>query len=126
MSVYFYCLSFVTREFHLGCLGILTETIYAVTSFIWLCYRLYVYPRYLSPLRTIPGPPLGSLISGQFTYILREEAGIPQREWVKKHGPAVRVVGPVGVERVIFVSEEALHKILVSDWTDYPRVRPSP
>ncbi|KAG6857715.1 hypothetical protein H0H87_004131 [Tephrocybe sp. NHM501043] len=55
------------------------------------------------------------------TTIINGEAGIPQREWVKKHGPVVRVVGPVGVERLIFMKPDALHKILVSDWVDYPR-----
>ncbi len=54
--------------------------------------------------------------------MLRNEAGIPQREWVKTHGPVVRVVGPVGIERVIFTSQEALSKILVNS-VDYPRVR---
>ncbi|KAF8906184.1 cytochrome P450 [Mucidula mucida] len=83
-------------------------------------YRLYLYPRYFSPLRSIPGPPLGSVIAGQFGVMLRNEAGIPQREWVKTHGPVVRVVGPVGIERVIFTSQEALSKILVNS-VDYPR-----
>ncbi|KAF8906177.1 cytochrome P450 [Mucidula mucida] len=48
------------------------------------------------------------------------EAGIPQREWVKTHGPVIRVVGPVGFERVIFTSQEALSKILFNS-IDYPR-----
>ncbi len=85
-------------------------------------YRLYLYPRYFSPLRSIPGPPLGSVFAGQFGVMLRNEAGIPQREWVKTHGPVIRVVGPVGFERVIFTSQEALSKILVNT-IDYPRVR---
>lgn len=50
------------------------------------------------------------------------ETGIVQREWVKKYGPVVRVVGPVGVERLIFMTPEALHQILVKGWLDYPRV----
>ncbi|KAF9029929.1 cytochrome P450 [Hymenopellis radicata] len=78
-----------------------------VVSYVF--YRLYLYPRYFSPLRSIPGPPLGSVIASQFG-----------REWVKSHGPVVRVVGPVGVERVIFTSQEALSKILVNS-VDYPR-----
>lgn len=55
--------------------------------------------------------------------MVSREAGIPQQEWVAKHGPVVRVVGPVGIERMIFTKPEALHQILVRDWLDYPRVR---
>ena len=84
-------------------------------------YFLILYPRFLSPLRHIPGPPLGSILKGQFPTIINGEAGIPQREWVKTYGSAIRIVGPVGLERVIFTRPEALAKILTSDWVDYPR-----
>ncbi|KAG5645437.1 hypothetical protein DXG03_006261 [Asterophora parasitica] len=67
------------------------------------------------------GPPSGHLIYGQFPAIIKGEAGIPQREWVKEYGPVVRAVGPLGIERLIFMKPDALHKILVSDWVDYPR-----
>lgn len=85
-------------------------------------YQLFVYPYILSPLRHIPGPPLGDPFYGQFPTIINGEAGIPQRQWVKDHGTVVRVVGPIGIERLIFMKPNALHKILVSDWIDYPRV----
>ncbi|KAG6831755.1 hypothetical protein H0H92_007907 [Tricholoma furcatifolium] len=91
----------------------------AISSLV--LYQIFLYPSLFSPLRRIPGPPLGHLIYGQFPAIIKGEAGIPQREWVKRHGPVVRVVGPIGLERLIFVKPEALHKILVSDWIDYPR-----
>ncbi|KAF8175771.1 cytochrome P450 [Pholiota molesta] len=92
------------------------------TYVFWrITYQLYLYPRFLSPLRRVPGPPLGSALVGQFGEIINGEAGIPQRAWVKQYGPVVRVVGPVGIERLIFMNPEAIQKILVSDWTDYPR-----
>lgn len=85
-------------------------------------YFLILYPYLLSPLRHIPGPSLGNPITGQFPAIINGEAGVPQREWVKKYGSVVRVVGPLGIERVIFTRPEALAKVLVADWVDYPRV----
>ncbi|KAF9005232.1 cytochrome P450 [Cyathus striatus] len=93
-------------------------TVYVAWSAL---YYLFLYPRFLSPLRSIPGPPIGHLIYGQFPDIISGEAGIPQRQWVKDYGPVVRVVGPIGIERLIFMKPEAIHKILVSDWIDYPR-----
>lgn len=85
-------------------------------------HRLILYPYLLSPLRSIPGPSLGNPISGQFRNIINGEAGIPQRQWVKQYGSVVRVVGPIGIERLIFTKADVLHKILVSDWVEYPRV----
>lgn len=53
---------------------------------------------------------------------MRAEAGILQREWAKLYGTVMRAVGPFGIERVIFLSPNAMQKVLVSDWTQYPRV----
>jgi hypothetical protein len=103
-------------------------------------YRTIIYPKYLSPLRHLPGPPLFippasknpfayliALIKGQYPAILQGDAGIPQREWLKHYGGTkgvVRVVGPFGIERVMFLSPEACSKILVTDAVDYPKVSP--
>lgn len=88
-----------------------------------ITHQLILWPRYLSPLRKLPGPALGTVLTGQFHAILEAEAGIIQRDWVKTYGPVVRAVGPVGIERLIFCRPEAIHKILVSNWVEYPRVR---
>ncbi|KAF8070436.1 cytochrome P450 [Lyophyllum atratum] len=87
----------------------------------FIIHCLWIWPFLLSPLRSVPGPPLGNLVLGQSPTIVRSESGIPQREWVKKYGPVVRVVGPVGIERLILMKPEALHHILVKHWLEYPR-----
>jgi len=41
-----------------------------------------------------------------------------QREWLKKYGDSrgiLRDIGPLGTQRVIFLSNQAMHKIMVSD-----------
>lgn len=86
-----------------------------------LTYQILLYPYVLSPLRNVPSPPNASFLLGHFPAIMRSEAGIIQREWVKKHGPAVRAVGPFGIERMIMLKPEVSQKILVSDWMEYPR-----
>lgn len=85
-------------------------------------YAWFIWPLLLSPLRVLPGPPLGHPILGQIPTVIKSESGIPHREWVKKYGPVVRVVGPIGMERVIFMKPEALQQVLVKDWLEYPRV----
>ncbi|KAL0960785.1 hypothetical protein HGRIS_005806 [Hohenbuehelia grisea] len=96
---------------------------YALLCWIlWrVLYQLILWPRFLSPLRALPGPPLGSVLAGQFPVIMKGEQGIPQREWTKQYGPVVRVVGPIGIERLIITRFETLQKVLVSDWVEYPR-----
>ncbi|KAK7027335.1 hypothetical protein VNI00_015298 [Paramarasmius palmivorus] len=92
----------------------------AVISYA-LAYKLWLYPLFFSPLRNLPGPPLGHPIFGQSLTVINNEVGIPQREWIKQYGPVVRTIGPIGIERLMFLKPEALHKILVKDWVDYPR-----
>lgn len=103
-----------------------TSTLLFCSAFIlvvWVIYRLAIYPRFLSPLRHLPGPPLGDPILGTIPAMLRAKPGELQKQWVNDYGPVIRAVGPVGVERMIFIKPDALHKILVSGWLDYPRVR---
>lgn len=87
-------------------------------------HRLFLWPFIFSPLRSVPGPPLGHPVLGQVMAIVMGDSCIPHREWVKQYGPVVRIVGPFGIERMIFMRPEALHHILVKGWLEYPRVCP--
>lgn len=92
----------------------------AVLLAVCALYFMLIYPYFLSPLRKVPGPSSNPLF-GQLPELLRNEPGIPMREWVKKYGSAVRHVGPLGAERLLFVKPEALSRILTSGWMEYPR-----
>ncbi|KZP14082.1 cytochrome P450 [Athelia psychrophila] len=84
-------------------------------------YQVFLWPYLLSPLRNVPGPPVGNHLIGQLATIIREEPAAPQTRWADAYGPVVRTVGPVGLERIMFTRPEALHKILVADWLENPR-----
>ncbi|KAJ7503403.1 cytochrome P450 [Mycena galericulata] len=84
-------------------------------------YRIVLYPRFFSPLRHVPGPPLGNPFFGQFLTIVRNQTCIPQRDWANKYGPVVRQMGILGEERLILLSPEALQQFVVSGWLEYPR-----
>lgn len=47
-----------------------------------LSYRYYIFPRYISSLKSIRGPPGGSFFSGHMRQILEAEAGSAQLGWV--------------------------------------------
>ncbi|KAF7297213.1 hypothetical protein MIND_00954400 [Mycena indigotica] len=86
-----------------------------------MVYRVVLYPRFFSPLRNVPGPPLGNPLIGNYLTIVRNEVCMPMREWTKEHGPLVRMMGLFGKERIIVISPEALQQISVRDWLEYPR-----
>ncbi|KAI0319932.1 cytochrome P450, partial [Amylostereum chailletii] len=66
-------------------------------------------------------PPLDNWLLGHFIRVLTSEPGALPLGWAKQYGPVVRTVGPVGRDRLFVFRPEALHKILATDWTDYPR-----
>ncbi|KAK0188943.1 cytochrome P450 [Armillaria mellea] len=97
--------------------------LFYVCGAYFLCrvvYWLIVYPRFFSPLRHLPGPPVGEPILGQARKIFSTQVGMAAREWINEYGSIVRAVGPVGLERLIFITPEGLHQIM-SRPLDCPR-----
>ncbi|KAF8587077.1 cytochrome P450, partial [Ramaria rubella] len=92
-----------------------------VVSVYVVLHQLYLRPIFFSPLRKAPGPPFGHPIYGQFKNIVKAEAGTLQQQWAEQYGPIVRAVGPLGMERMMFLSPSTLQRILVTRWMDYPR-----
>jgi len=88
-----------------------------------ILYQIILRPYFLSPLRNLPGPPLGNPLIGQGATFVRNDYADVLRQWFKQYGPVIRVVGPIGIERVFFSSPDTLNRILVSGWAEYPRVR---
>ncbi|KAF7980393.1 hypothetical protein HWV62_38192 [Athelia sp. TMB] len=64
---------------------------------------------------------MGNPFFGQTLTLIKGEADIAQREWVKQYGPTIRVMAAVGTEQLVFTRPEALHQIFVSDWLEFPR-----
>ncbi|TFK57629.1 cytochrome P450 [Heliocybe sulcata] len=105
---------------HLTTIQLLSFGVTAYALFT-IFYRVLLWPRFLSPLSKLPGPPLGNPVTGVFLEIARSEPGVIQRDWLKAYGPTVRAVGPLGVERLLLVKPEVLERALVSGWLDAPR-----
>jgi hypothetical protein len=60
---------------------------YSLVLPVFLFYKSYIFPFYLSELRHVPTVP-GFPLWGQFFTIITEECGIPQRRWHQEHGPS--------------------------------------
>ncbi len=93
----------------------------AVVAFsIWLAWVSYIFPFYVSELRKVPTVP-GFPLWGQFSTIITQEIGVPQRGWHKKHGPIIRYFFPFGAERLSIADDEALKQMTVKNPYNYPK-----
>ena len=94
-------------------LRLLAAWSYAFAIFIpfyYIIYESWIYPYYVSPLRSLPTVP-GFPLWGQTLAIISEEVGVPQRRWHKQHGPIIRYFLLFGQQRVSVVDDEALKQI---------------
>ncbi|KAJ7617618.1 cytochrome P450 [Mycena polygramma] len=93
-------------------------TLLIMSVVFYTLYRLVLFPRYLSPLRNMPGPSMGNPILGQYQQIADPAFN---NAWATKYGSCFRVMGPLGSEAIVVMAPEALDQILVKDWVFYPR-----
>ena len=87
----------------------------------YVVYQSWIYPFYISPLRSVPTVS-GFPLWGQIFAIITEEAGVPSRRWHKQHGPIVRYFVPLGIDRLSVTDDEALKQITVRN--PYTWVKP--
>lgn len=83
-------------------------------SLYYLIYRSWIYPIYISPLRSVPTVP-GFPLWGQTLEFFKEEIGKPPRRWHKEHGPIVRYFLLFGRERLSIIDDDALKQITVKN-----------
>ncbi|KAI0312134.1 cytochrome P450 [Amylostereum chailletii] len=89
----------------------------------YVAYKAILYPRFFSPLRSFPGPPLPlrSALLGHTPAFVNSEPGLAQLKWARKYGPVVRFAGPLGVEGLVLMKPEALHRVFIADVETYPK-----
>lgn len=59
--------------------------LWVLQFFLWGFWKVIIWPKYLSPLRRIPGPPAGSWWNGNFPEISAKPSGIPMQNWSVSH-----------------------------------------
>ncbi|TGZ79553.1 cytochrome P450 [Ascodesmis nigricans] len=76
-------------------------------------YHVLLYPRFLSPLRYLPGPKPSTLLLGEFPLIYRLPTGFPHITWQKlPNDGLIRYLGLWNTERLFPTSIEMLKEIL--------------
>ncbi|TDZ13448.1 Cytochrome P450 monooxygenase FUM15 [Colletotrichum spinosum] len=98
-----------------------TLTTWAVVLPLYtILWQSYIFPFYISEMRTIPTVS-GFPLWGQFFDIISREVGEPQREWHQEHGPIIRYFFPLGAERLSIADDEALKHMTVRNPYNYPK-----
>lgn len=89
-------------------------------------YYWMIYPRYISPLRHLPGPKGGSLFMGQFFVNLQNAPGKQFQTWLKEvpNGGVIRYLDIFNSERILPVSPAALADVLVTRNYDFEKPAP--
>ncbi len=87
-------------------------TLLIFVSSYYIFYQSWIYPFYISPLRSVPTVP-GFPLWGQTFVIITEEVGVPQRRWHKDKGPILRYFQLFGRARLSVIDDEALKQITV-------------
>ncbi|XP_078686903.1 uncharacterized protein LOC144919351 [Branchiostoma floridae x Branchiostoma belcheri] len=87
---------------------------------LFLTYKLYLKPLYLSALTLMPSPKYNPIV-GQMWEIIREQAVIPSLRRARQLGPISRYFVTFGEERVLVAEPDALKHILVTNHANYVR-----
>ncbi|KAF9094417.1 hypothetical protein BGX23_002137 [Mortierella sp. AD031] len=102
-------------------------TLFALLS-SYIFFKVYVLPNYVSPLRHIPGPPNKSKYNrynipcaGLFFDVLRQEAGVPYREWIEQYGGIVCYRGMFNTQNVLLADPQATQHVFRTHDYKYPK-----
>ncbi|KAK4101735.1 cytochrome P450 [Parathielavia hyrcaniae] len=89
--------------------------------FAWAVYVVILWPKLLSPLRSLPEPTGNSWFMGQFNAIRRHPTGTPMLEWINSipNNGLIRYLGPFNFERIFVTSPKALAEVLVTKNYDF-------
>ena len=109
---------------HLSIRHSYTLTALAVFSLYWVVYGIYsviIWPRFISPLRHLPGPAGGSFFNGQWSVLVAEPSGIPPRRWANEipNDGLIHYLHMFNKPRVLVTNSKALAEVLVTKSYDF-------
>ncbi|KAI1435715.1 cytochrome P450 [Xylaria sp. CBS 124048] len=95
----------------------------ALETVAWAIWVVILWPKFFSPLRSLPGPSGGSWFNGHHSTIGALPTGIPMRTWVNTvpNNGLMRYMVLGNEERVLVTSPKALSEVLVTKAYDFQR-----
>ncbi|KAJ5963593.1 uncharacterized protein N7479_003469 [Penicillium vulpinum] len=96
----------------------------AVLSFVFLvCWKLYLWPLWFSPLRGLPEPAGGHRFKGHVKLVPNERSGMPLQEWINNvpNNGLIRYRMRFNKEVVFVTSPKGLSEVLVQKNYEYAK-----
>ncbi|KAM0332611.1 hypothetical protein ACHAQA_002895 [Verticillium albo-atrum] len=89
----------------------------------WAIGAVFLWPKFFSPLRSLPEPKGNHWLLGQFPRIGAEATGLPMIDWVNNipHEGIIRYLGFMNQERLLISSPKALADVLVTRNYDFEK-----
>ncbi|KAI0075643.1 cytochrome P450 [Panus rudis PR-1116 ss-1] len=87
---------------------------FAAALLVLLAWKVipFLLAPYLSPLRSLPGPPSPSWLYGQMKGIMASENSVLHEEWIEKYGRNITYTTFFSMNRLLTVDTRALNHIL--------------
>ncbi|SCV68130.1 BQ2448_251 [Microbotryum intermedium] len=115
----FYSSPFVHHAVHNRTALVQAMLVLLLSSILYLFYTVIVQPR--QNLKTIPHPPVTSVIVGNLDRIIAEPPGVPHKEWARQYPGVFKYRGFLGEDRLCVTDPVALSHVLVQNGYRYPK-----
>ncbi|CAB4383836.1 unnamed protein product [Rhizophagus irregularis] len=90
---------------------------FVLGTIVWVIYKIYIWPIYITPLRTIPGPSSENPFYGNLRTFLLEEN--PDLKWIQKYVNIVKYHGLFNQPTLVIADTKLIQEITLNHVYDY-------
>ncbi|PKY41588.1 cytochrome P450 [Rhizophagus irregularis] len=90
---------------------------FVLGTIVWVIYKIYIWPIYITPLRKIPGPSSENPFYGNLRTFLLEEN--PDLKWIQKYGSIVKYHGLFNQPTIVIADTKLIQEITLNHVYDY-------
>ncbi|CAB4485818.1 cytochrome P450 [Rhizophagus irregularis DAOM 181602=DAOM 197198] len=90
---------------------------FVLGTIVWVIYKIYIWPIYITPLRKIPGPSSENPFYGNLRTFLLEEN--PDLKWIQKYGNIVKYHGLFNQPTLVIADTKLIQEITLNHVYDY-------
>ncbi|PKY19074.1 cytochrome P450 [Rhizophagus irregularis] len=88
-----------------------------IGTIVWVIYKIYIWPIYITPLRKISGPSSENPFYGNLRTFLLEEN--PDLKWIQKYGNIVKYHGLFNQPTLVIADTKLIQEITLNHVYDY-------
>ncbi|CAB5352851.1 unnamed protein product [Rhizophagus irregularis] len=92
-------------------------SLFVLGTIVWVIYKIYIWPIYITPLRKISGPSSENPFYGNLRTFLLEEN--PDLKWIQKYGNIVKYHGLFNQPTLVIADTKLIQEITLNHVYDY-------